>query len=184
MIVGLNQELEYKSGSVWPHRRRIIEMPSSSAPPAAGESLAAAPPKRRESATERQIQRLIVGSLIIGVIVTALLVAFFRERESGEQITYEAVVQHDLNLTAQDNYFAVVRKLGEPAKTRWRSDQGAQQYEALEYPDRALTVILMGADRNEMTYLGAKDKDWKNVHSVKLPNGINSASILRSLPRF
>src|SRR5512141_2863581 len=27
MIVGLLKELEYKGGSVWPHERRVIEMP-------------------------------------------------------------------------------------------------------------------------------------------------------------
>src|SRR5262252_7063400 len=42
LIVGLNRELEYKAGSVWPYQRRVIEMPmavgaptpiSTSAPP-------------------------------------------------------------------------------------------------------------------------------------------------------
>lgn len=184
MIVGLNQELEYKSGAVWPHHRRIIEMPPASPSPPLGETHSTTPPKHRESATEMKIERLIAGSLIIGVIATALLVAFFRGRESGGQITYEAVLQQDLNLTAQDNYFSVVRKLGDPAKTRWRSEKGERQYEALDYPSLSVTVILMGADRNEMSYIGAKDKNWKNVHSVKLPSGIGTDSILRSLPRF
>jgi hypothetical protein len=183
MIVGLNQELEYRGGAVWPHRRRIIEMPQAP-PPSQAEEKSQAPPKGRESATDIKIERLIVGSLIIGVIATALLVAFFRGREAGGKITYETVLQHDLTLTAEDNYFAVVRKLGEPAATRWRSEKGERQYEALDYPRLGLTIILMGADRKEMFYIGAKDRNWKNVHSVKLPNGTSTHSILRSLARF
>ena len=27
LIVGLNRELEYKAGAVWPYQRRVIEMP-------------------------------------------------------------------------------------------------------------------------------------------------------------
>jgi len=31
-IVGLLRELEYKAGTVWPHERRILEMPAAAAP--------------------------------------------------------------------------------------------------------------------------------------------------------
>ncbi|MCW5978881.1 MAG: hypothetical protein KIT09_12425 [Bryobacteraceae bacterium] len=183
MIVGLSQELEYKGGAVWPHKRRVLAMPAATAP-APAELKPGGPPRQRESATDVKIERLVAGALIVGVIATALLVAFFRGRESGGRITYEAVLQQDLNLTAEDNYFSVVRKLGEPEKVRWRSEQGERQYEALEYPRLGVTVILMGADRKEMLYIGAKDKNWKNVHSVTLPSGTGTDSILRSLPRF
>ena len=29
MIVGLKRELEYRAGSLWPHERRVIEMPKA-----------------------------------------------------------------------------------------------------------------------------------------------------------
>src|SRR5918912_1057136 len=38
LIVGLNRELEYKAGAVWPYQRRVIEMPlavNAPAPPSA-----------------------------------------------------------------------------------------------------------------------------------------------------
>src|SRR5438874_11849299 len=41
LIVGLNRELEYKAGAVWPYQRRIIEMPvavGGSAPPSSAAS--------------------------------------------------------------------------------------------------------------------------------------------------
>ena len=44
MIVGLLKELEYKGGSVWPHERRVIEMPR-----AVNQGPAPPPPARTET---------------------------------------------------------------------------------------------------------------------------------------
>jgi hypothetical protein len=77
-----------------------------------------------------------------------------------------------------------VRKLGDPAEDRWRDEEGERQYRALDYPDLGITVVLMGADRDSVLYIGAKDREWRNVHSVELPGGTNTDSILRSLERF
>ena len=35
MIVGLVQELDYRGGSVWPYKRRVVEMPRTTRPTAA-----------------------------------------------------------------------------------------------------------------------------------------------------
>jgi len=183
MIVGLVQELEYKAGAVWPYRRRVVEMPQ---PPRPKPGVEPPPPRSRwiDFGPESKVGRLIAGALVLGLIVTALTVALFRTRRSGERVTFKPLVQVELQLTAEDDYHSIVRKLGPPAEDHWKSDQGERQYRALYYPNLGLTLILMGPDREHVFYIGAKDKDWKTVHSVTLPGGITSDAILRQLERF
>jgi hypothetical protein len=183
MIVGLKQELEYKGGALWPYQRRVIEIPSPGKLPSGGQT-PPAPPKSSESPTEKKIGRFILASLLAGILATFIFVAFFRTRQLPDRITYETVLQQELGFTAEDNYHSVTRKLGRPAREHWKSEEGERQYLALDYPSLSLTLILMGPDRKEMSYIGAKDPNWKTVHSVELPSGVRSDSILRTLPRF
>ncbi len=185
MIVGLTQELEYKAGAVWPHTRRVIPLPVVTRP-ATPRPVAPAPPPivRFDSATESKVSRLIVAALAAAVVVTALVVALFREHRSGERIAFKPVLQMNLDLTAQDDYHSIVRKLGPPARDRWRSEEGERQFRALDYPNLGVTLILMGTDRQQAFYIGAKDRDWRTVHSVTLPGGVSSDAILRQLQRF
>ncbi|MGC9969191.1 MAG: hypothetical protein ABSE56_01255 [Bryobacteraceae bacterium] len=62
MIVGLNKELEYKAGAVWPHERRVIEMPA--APSALPRT--PAPGARGKSPAESRIARLLAFVFRIG----------------------------------------------------------------------------------------------------------------------
>jgi hypothetical protein len=78
----------------------------------------------------------------------------------------------------------VVLKLGEPATDRWRAEGGELQYEAMAYPRRKLTVILMGSDRKSVYYIGTMDDKWEPVHSVTLRSGGTTSSLLRALKRF
>ncbi len=186
MIVGLEQELEYAAGMVAPHRRRVIEIPAAGKPAgnAASAALETIPPPSGPSLTERRIQRLILFTLALAVFAAFLVTLLTRGRESGGRVAYEPVLQADLSLTAEDDYFAVVRKLGEPARDRWKPGAGERQFRALDYPELGVTVILMGADRDSARYIGAKDRQWRTVHSVKLPGGVNTDSILRALEPF
>lgn len=187
MIVGLSTELEYSGGAVWPHKRRVFEMPSTARRPApvltpiAKEST---PPPSRDSATERKIGRFILISLVVFIGLAALTVYLTRSRETGGTITYQAILQQDLDLNASADYNAVVLKLGPPSTTRWRPGTGERQFQALEYPALGITVILMGPDQKDQRYIGAKNADWVTVHSVTLPSGGDSASMLRALDRF
>ena len=193
MIVGLLKELEYKAGQVMPHERRVIEMPRAvndgyRSPAMDTEPMAPAPAPvvgiRLESGTESRIGRLIGAVLVLGIVACVLLVGFFRGSRDGTRVVYSPVIQNELGLTGDDDYFAVVRKLGEPAVDHWKSDTGAMQYRILGYPSQGLSVILMGDDRNKAKYIGALDKDWKPVHSVSLPGGRNTLAMLRSIPKF
>ena len=121
---------------------------------------------------------------MVAIVATIILVALYRGYATGGRINYIAILQVELGLSNSDDYYAVVRKLGKPENSRWKAETSERQYRALDYPDLKLTVILMGVDRDKVFYIGAKDEHWANVHSVQLPGGISSDSLLRSLEPF
>ncbi len=190
MIVGLEKQLEYKAGQVWPVQKRVIEMPRAPGAAEKVELLESEPklslvaPPMRFDASEKKLGRLILMVLVGGVLVVAGGIAIFRGERSGEMIAYKAVVQESLGLGPEDDYFAVVRKLGEPVSDRWKSDGESLQYQVLTYPTRNLNVILTGRERKDVHYAGALDSDWKVVDSVTQKGGSNTYSVLAKLPRF
>lgn len=190
MIVGLHRELEYKAGTVWPHERRVVEMPASPPLPPIPAEPALRPPttrsgrRRKPTGTESRIERLIAMSLGIGLVACILIIAVVRLGPLRSRVVYTSADQDYLELTNQDDYFSVVRKLGSPAEDRWRSDNGELQYRLLSYPKRAYSVILMGTARNDARYIGAMDRNWRLLHYVELPNSRNTASMMRTLPKF
>jgi len=185
LIVGLSRELEYKGGMVVPFQRRVIEMP-----------VAVGGRPASQAASERPAPGMIVGirmsspqdkrafKLIGAAVSVAILLYIVAVSMSHQRVVFTAKDQTYLGLTGRDDRTGVVGKLGEPASDHWQSENGAMQYEALDYPDRKLTVILMGGDRNSMQYVGTMDKDWKPVHSVQLRQGGTTDSLLRELKRF
>ncbi|MEN6534326.1 MAG: hypothetical protein ABFD89_11730 [Bryobacteraceae bacterium] len=183
MIVGLTKELEYQGGSVWPHERRVITMPratSGAAPSSAGHGTVP-PPKfsTRLDSAERRIGRLIGAVLLVCVVAGLLVVAY-----SKRSVRYRTIEESNLALTADDDYYSIVRKLGTPTGDRWRSDTGELQYRLLAYSGRPYVLILMGTDRQNAHYIGAMNKDWKPVHSVRLPNGDDTRAMLRKLGKW
>ena len=187
VIVGLTKELEYKSGQVWPYVRRVIEMPR-----AVNEgyrpSIEEEPPRpasvvgiRTESGAESRIWRLIVAALATGVVGCLVILGVLRSGRDGSRIVYTPIVQSELGLTAQDDYHAIIRKLGPPAEDKWKAEDGELQYRLLRYPDRGLSVVLMGTERDKALYLGAVDNNGRPVHAISLPGGKDTYSILRSL---
>ncbi len=188
MIVGLNKELEYTAGNLVPHTRRVLGMP----PPVFGPpepSLAPAPRRprtgwRMDSSAESRVGWLILGALALGIAATFLVVIVSRLGRSGENVVYQPVLQSELGLSAQDDYWAVVRKFGMPDEDRWRPDTGELQYRLLAYPKRSFFIVLMGPDREHARYIGALDKNWKPIDSVSQSGGIGTASMLRALKKF
>ena len=188
MIVGLNRGLEYKAGQVWPVQKRVIEMPRVPT----GKAVEAASPayepamhqQLRLNDSEKKVGRLILVALAGSVLLVALVIAYFRGMESGEMVSYQAVVQESLGLGPNDDYYAVVRKLGTPQADRWKAEGESVQYRVLEYPDRNLKVILAGRERKQALYVGALDGNWKVVDSVNQRGGSNTYGVLSKLPRF
>ncbi len=185
LIVGLNRELEYTAGMVVPFQRRVIEMPVAvGGNPARPREAARLAPGlivgiRMASEQDKRIFKLIGAAVTAAILLYVLAVSLSRQR-----VVFMAKDQTYLGLTARDDRTEVVVKLGEPATDHWSSEAGALQYEALDYPDRKLTVILMGSDRNSAQYVGTMDKNWQPVHSVPLRPAGTTDSLLRGLKRF
>ncbi|MSV29938.1 MAG: hypothetical protein EXQ52_14515 [Bryobacterales bacterium] len=180
VIVGLVKELEYRAGSIWPHQRRVIEMPA--APASNVERLPAADLPApivgiRLERSEAAIGRLIGIVMVVAILAYVLMIS--TTRDGGFRL--RAVMQSDTGLTARDDYFTVVRRLGNPAEDRWSPETGALQYRALLYPQQGYYVILLGADRKQMRYIGTLSKDWKTIHSVPAPG---MAAMLSRLQKF
>jgi hypothetical protein len=119
-------------------------------------------------------------ALIAGVAVIIAVVAI-----TQRPVSFKGREQIALQLTGEDTYNSIVRKLGVPSGDRWRPDAGAElQYQALSYRGQPYVLVLMGPDRNSAHYIGALDKEWKPVHSVRLPGGGDTLALLRGVPKF
>ena len=185
VIVGLNRELEYKGGMIVPYQRRVIEMPAApghaaaTAPSAARTEPAPIVGIRVSSSQDKRVAKLIGVAVIVALMICVLAVSGSRQR-----VVYTTKDQTYTGLSGRDDRTAVVTKLGAPATDHWESESGTMQYEALSYPERRMTVILMGIDRKSMRYIGTVDRDWKTVHSVTLPSGGTTDSLLGAVRRF
>lgn len=192
MIVGLTKEMEYRGGALWPAVRRVIEMPlavnESARPKPVVETAEAKPAPvigiRTDDGTESRMGRMVLVVIAASILACVLVVSLYRGEIIGSRVVYSPILQTDLNLDNHDDYYAVVRALGAPQEDRWRADKGEFQFRLLRYPKLGVSVILMGAERNDAHYIGAMDKNWNPVHTVPLPGNGNSYSILRHLRRF
>lgn len=190
LIVGLNKELEYSAGAVWPHRRRVIEMPIAvndrTAPIVAASDEARGPAPvigiKLES-TEARTGKLVIGVLTAGVVGCLALATIARQSQFRQRVIYTAHDQSYFELNRDDDYFAVIRKLGQPASDRWNSQSAAVQYRVLGYPTRGYTVILFGADRNSARYIGAVDAQCNPVHGITYADGGSSNAMLRTVSK-
>ena len=189
VIVGLTKELEYKGGAVWPYQRRVIQMPVAvgdtrrlpvSEPPqpapVVGISLGGGP--------ESRIGRMVIGALLIAIVACFVIINAYRQGEVRSRVVYTSKDQDYLSLAAGDDYWGIVHKLGAPETDRWQSESGEIQYRGLGYPKRSYTVILMGGDRKQISYIGTVDANWKPIHYVSLRSGGDTRSMLEGLRKF
>lgn len=185
MIVGLARELEMTAGILRPHERRVISMPKGPPSPAPMSDDSIPTPamvsgiRLGDSGGESRMGLYIIGGILVTLFVVYGVVSYSR----ADRVEYQAVLQEDLVFTAQDDYHAVVRKLGPPADDRWREGKDLQ-YRALTYPDRHFTIILMGTERDNAHYIGAVNDNWRPVHAVKHAGHGDTRSLLAGLPRF
>ena len=181
LIVGLLRELEYRDGAVWPHRRRVLEMPMA----VGAEESTPAPANRRGPApvigirletrrTRRTVK--IVGSAVAAVVFLGGVSVVRENAVRPRPLAVRALAE----LTAEDGYASIVRKLGPPAVDRGFTQDG-NSYRVLEYSRVRLTVILRGLP--DPRYIGALDANGNPLHPVILPSGESAASLLRGLKR-
>jgi hypothetical protein len=188
-IVGLNKELEYRAGSVWPYRPKLLEMPRK--PGAPLDTVDATDPgpiptgKSVGSSAERRVARMVGVTMLVAIAAIFIVLAIYRgDGIFGNRVILQTSDQEYLSLKAGDDYFAVVQRLGEPKADRWRDQSQELAFRILEYPERSYSVILFGADRASATYIGAMDHNWRPIHSVPAGRGVDSTALLRNLPRF
>jgi hypothetical protein len=180
LIVGLQRELEYRDGSVWPYRRRVIEMPiavgdSVPSPAAAPHRSGLAPVVgiRLEPPRVRRTLKLVGGAMAAAVFLSGVsLVRVGGVRQRIVTVRGRAVFE----LTSQDGYQSIVRRLGLPDSQHSLSQDGVE-YRALAYSDLRFTVILRGRAA-DARYVGTMDASWHPIHSAASPG------VLRSLRRF
>jgi hypothetical protein len=168
MIVGLLRELEYREGALIPHRRRVIEMPRAVNARAVNAVMAPLPQEARAPARRAAVvairtepepasrgHKLFRGSVALGIL--ACIAAGFVLRDATPRTlpgwTRSTVRSEDL--TSQDDYRSVVRRLGRPASDQWLRTESGAEYRRLWYPRRGVAVILAGTDHLSVRYAGS-----------------------------
>lgn len=174
MIVGLVKELECREGVVYPHVRRVIEMPraANDAPrprirAPRRERLANVVGIRVEEAPSRK--RTILGAIAAGLLACVGCAIVLRDGGFGTRLAHTAPLQIDLPFTAQDDYVSITHAFGPPAQERSLSGRITR----LSYPERSVVLFLQ-----EDRYIGAIARGGRIVQTVRLADGRSSAAIL------
>jgi hypothetical protein len=188
-IVGLVKELEYREGMVLPHRRSVIEMPravndfsQSNLRPAMYARPAGVVAIRAEPSGDSRFWRVLRGSVAAGILACLGVIFVVRDAHLGTRFGWTSPTPRLPNLSQQDDYSSVVRKLGNPTSDRWyRSAFGSGGYRRLWYSRRGVTLILTGASPDNARYAGTLNRDGEIVQSVDagLVNELNSGPVLR-----
>jgi hypothetical protein len=187
LIVGLTRELEFAGGMLRPFKQRLIKMPATPAPlPADAKAERAVAHEMMHVRSETSDKRafhligIAVGlALLVWVVgAAALRVGFVRQK-----VVITTKDQTFQTLTARDDRFAVVSRIGQPSLDRFK-EVGTIQFEALSYPDRRYTVILAGKDTRALAYIGTVDDNWRPVHYVFFKTGGTTESLLETIQRF
>jgi hypothetical protein len=188
VIVGLLKELEYREGIVVPHVRRVIQMPLAandiprpwlSAPAPEPGQLAPVVGIRVEGTAESQKSRKMLGAVAAGILTCLVGMVIFRDATAGARARFlRPATRLALPFTANDDYESVVSRIGYPESTRSRTAPDGGAIYLLRYPDRAFTLVLLGADRVHAAYIGAFGRGSRVIHSVTLPDGHDSTTLL------
>ena len=189
IIVGLVKDLEYREGVVVPHVQRVLEMPAAGILAVNGDAQpwTAVPQPRRlapvvgirtETPQETRKNRKFVGVIAVSILIA--IVSMVVLREASRARFFSAPVRLSLPFTASDDYLSVVARWGHPAMTRSHPVAGGGEYYLLRYPDRSLTIVLLGTDREHAFYLGALGRGGRVLHSTNLPDGTDSTGMVRA----
>lgn len=158
-IVGLLKELEYREGVVLPHRRVVLEMPRAvndfSRPisrPAMHGHAGGVVPIRANPGGESRFWRVLRGSMAAGILGCLAVIFVVRDAHLGARFGWTAPPR-PADLTPQDDYASVVKKMGYPASDKWiEPANGSGGYRTLSYPRKGVTLLLRGAHRDDAHY--------------------------------
>jgi hypothetical protein len=180
MIVGLNRQLEWRSGKVIPLERRVIELPvaGDDKPPRSG------PPApviniRLEQKPEARAWKWIGVAAILGAVAFTIVADVTRQTQWRQRADLSRGYRSYLQLGPDDDYASTVRKLGTPARTGSHAVE-ARVFRSLTYSTRRYSVILMGSTNEQARYIGTVDLHGRVLDAVRLPDGSSGESLLNS----
>jgi hypothetical protein len=189
VIVGLVKELEYREGVVVPLVRRVIEMPRAvndaprptSPAPVAGR-LAPVVGIRTESDAHASTGRGLLPKVAVGLLTCVVGLVLFRDGPlSSRARFFTAPARVPLPFNASDDYLSIVSRAGRPASDSVRTPPSGGEVHVLRYPDKGYALVLFGPDRDQARYIGAVGRGGRVIHSVPLPGGIDSPTLLARL---
>jgi len=160
-VVELHRELEWRSGAILPCQKRVIELPVAVESPESTDDrlrqgwLAPVISIRLETKPETGPGRWLGVALVLGVvactIVADIAVQSHRRSDAG------TVSRAWLELSQDDDYQAVLTKLGPPAKERSFARNG-ESFRVLTYPALRFSVVLRGRNVPEARYTETIDR--------------------------
>jgi len=198
MIVGLNRELEWRSGAVIPRQRAVIEFPVAvndggrAAP--RSQHLAPVINIRLEPKPEVRAWKWIGVAAVLGAVACTVFVDVARQAQFHQRADLFRGYRSYLQLGPNDDYASTVRKLGPPARAASHQN-GDRVFRSLAYPARRYSVILMGSKPDaarypdDLRYIGTLDPQGRVLDAVRFPDGSSAEPVLdsfglHSLPSF
>ncbi len=159
IIVGLTKEIEYREGAVYPHVRRVLEMPravndvrrvrtQAKPGPAPVVGIRVEPEPR---------SRNIFGTIAASLLACMALVTVFRDGAiTSRLLARQNAARAGFAFTQQDDYDSVVHRIGPP--TRDETENGIRR---LSYSHLGVTVIL------NPRYAATIDQSGRVIHSIR-----------------
>jgi hypothetical protein len=187
MIVGLNRQLEWRSGKIIPLERRVIELPVivNDYPSNDSHALARSGPLapviniRLEPKSEARAWKWIGVAAVLGAVAFTIVADVARQTPWRQRADFSRGYRAYLQLGPADDYVSTIRKLGAPTRTGSRQTQ-ARVFRSLAYPARRYSVILMGPTKDDARYIGTLDPYGRVLDAVRLPDGSSGESLLNS----
>lgn len=191
VIVGLRREMEWRDGLAVPYRRPVVELPVAvnDFTPAPFREIRPSRPAsviniRLESPAPVNTGRKAVVVVMLGVVASAIVADIIRPvflpEAVRDRIDAMRVSRAWQQLKPDDNYSAVVAKLGPPAARRTYVETGGRVFRSLDYPQRHFTAVLEGRTDAEAHYVGSLDARGRILRG----GPVSDTAMLRSIPRF
>ncbi len=160
MVVELTRELEWRDGVILPSRSRVIELPVSrvQAERVPRSTPATVVSIRLEAAAEPVTGKWGTKTVAAAVVLTvvALTTAINIARQTRRLPDPGSISQKCQQLDSNDDYGAVVSKLGAPSRER-SQDENGRSIRVLSYPAMGFSVVLTGPTRPEQRYRESVD---------------------------
>jgi len=186
-VVSLHRELESRGSTLCPVRCPVIELPVAvndvPRPTSAPERLAPVINIRLEQRPEIKVSKRVGVALVLGAVACTICADIARQVELNRPELIRWTRPY-LQLSAEDDYYAAVHKLGSPRAESVAVADGGRVYRMLDYGSGRYKIVLMGTSRSGARYIGTLAPDGRIIDAVRTRRGSTSASLLRSMPPF